>query len=339
MVCAWSFHNADRFIRVKVGGSPNDMDLVFGSEFSHEVGGLVSYAKLFKVPDSESLYRVLFRVQYGTGSRSDYAWSSCSFFIDARSKSVVWTGPERVLVSATNGRVPYLSTCPDSEDESIIRFALGYHPSTPGTQAPIRYGTYDVVNNSVSNAAGQLLWSLDSPIDNGRIDRDLEYVIGPTETDGVRRRFLGVAAGPSLPAVLFADWEEEQEDEGTYYVGSMETDALAWKVEALGPAGTRFGHSETANYLAGATFMPFPRRSEDVYTLANLGAETIVNHCSRASLGWIRNEVGRLPYTAVRPTCLMLLGERTLLASRIESYGSEAGGFTSFDGRAVFLNV
>ncbi|WP_328810724.1 hypothetical protein [Rhodococcus sp. NBC_00294] len=343
LVCAWSFHNADQLARVRIGGLPGAGDaLSFGRESTVQLGGTVSYAKLFRVVDYTDSnawkFRLLVRVRYVNDGTNVYSWSACTFLVDKESKTVEWQGKEQTLVASTNNRVPYLSAALDDEGRRTVRLAIGYHPVTPGDQAPIRFATYDVTDNAVYNSSGEFMWSLDGDPLANRTDRELGYVVRPAELGSRRRRFLGVAAGPSAPAVLYAEWDQDDEDNATYFVASASPGEELWSSFSLGPAGTRIGHSETANYLSGAAFQAYPRTSSDVTLVRNTGSESVVERCHPAAMGWVREETASLPYVLARPISSVEDGADGLIASRIERYGSEAGGFTDFDGQVILVN-
>lgn len=343
LVTAWSLHNADRLVRVRVGGIAGSSEaLSFGPEFTLELGGTVSYAKLFRVgtvlSSNSWRFKLLVRVRYDEGGKFLYTWSVCNLLVDKGDNSVQWQGKEETLFASTNNRVPYLSAVQGGGENRTVRLAIGYHPVTSGDQAPIRYATYDLVDDTVYNASGVLMWSLNDGLSRDRIDRRLGYVVGPTASGSMRRRFLGVAAGPSAPAVLYAEWELSNENQGSYMVASEGPVGELWTASSLGPAGVRFGHSDTANYVSGACFNGYPRVSPDVIIVRNMGQACVIERCSPGSVGWLREEIATLPYIVARPIASVAGGSDGVIVSRIETYGDEAGGFKEFSGQVVSLH-
>lgn len=212
-VIAWTDHNRDNIIKLKVGAKTGDIRSFANSPLvSINLGGAAAYTQIHKIKHKSS--DVVDCLWIFTRKGND-EWGYVEVVIDQRTGSVLWRNFRSILTAP--GRQCYVSTAdayrPDGYNQ-IIRMGWGYNPA----QAihDIYYMEIDVVSERIGSPV-QPSWT--AQLGTTLVDSSITLApLVPHNGTGNSRRFFYVRPGPDAPAVAYADWAEATPDNATYYV-------------------------------------------------------------------------------------------------------------------------
>lgn len=210
-VLAWTNHNADNLIRIKVGSRNGDMgSMAVSPEIVVDIGAGASYTQFHYIPSASTPTAT----RYWCFTRSGYNnWNLVALTVDELTGGVTTTF-NRPLIGGS-GRQCYLSTADaHSTGEQVIRCGFGFNPAQADSE--IFYFEINAVTGAVSGTrtpSQNAITGASMPVYSTQMT---PFVAATPATHD--RRFFYTRPGPDVPAVAYADWPLSNPDASVYTV-------------------------------------------------------------------------------------------------------------------------
>lgn len=216
-VIAWTNHNDDNVINIKVGARSGDLDSLKGAELVEiTLSKTTAYTQIHKIRHkSSNIVDCLWIF-----TRQGNGWGYVEILVDQNTRSVV--SDNYVPVVTSPGRQCYISTAdahrPNGFNQ-VIRLGFGYNPAQPVNA--VYYMEIDVVTGRIGSPAqpsfvGQ---TGDAIVDT---TSGLSPLV-PTTGELSSRRFFYCRPGPDSAAVSYANWDKDSPDDATYHIREFNT--------------------------------------------------------------------------------------------------------------------
>lgn len=329
---AWTNHNADNVLRLKVGDPDGELGTIAGGpELTVDIGGKASYSQIYRIAhlsgDTQDTFWVFAR-------RANTTWIIQPLTVDQPS-GTVHVHASVALLDA-RGRQAYITTADamETEGNQTIRLAWGYNPAQP--VHAVRYLEIDCVTGEIATPLDSRFRVTLSELAGGSGIVDVEVpTLLPELEPGFSRRLFAVRPGPDSPAVAYAEWAIDAPDDATYAVIELDGNSAtgggaSTRTSHLGRSGARVGYTAAANYIAGLAF-EHPSRRRAVIRASTDGETETVARLILTDDGYATEVLHRQPTGTgrlIRPYAPLNGGPLAAVATEITSYG----GYTSFAG-------
>lgn len=228
---AWSKHNVDDRIRVRVGTVNEDFSSL-GSESAIDVSAAndVSYAQLWREPATDNVW-LLFR-----SPNDEWRW------IKSTNYGSTWGAATTLFdMEADQG---YLATV---QTGSTVRCAVGFHPdSSSSTRHTVHYCSINLATGAITKADGTNIGNL-SGTNLPLTASELDLVFTPTVGKTCRIFDVSVAANPEF---LLAHFTDDTDADHVY----VRWDGDSWETTTIAPCGDPFNTTGVQHYFGGASF-------------------------------------------------------------------------------------
>jgi len=322
---AWSNHNADHYLRLKVGAPTGTLgSLTVAPEIAIDTGGPASYAQIHRIRhlsnEEQDTFWAFFR-------RHNVEWLILTLTVEQEGGTVSWS-PARPLLR-TAGRQAYVSTADAHCDDGsqVIRMAWGYNPAQP--VHAIRYFEIDCVTGEiVAPTDPEFAVTLDQLGGERWIDDAAVGPLLPEPPPGWSRRLFYVRPGPDAPAVSYAEWDTQSPDTAIYRVVELGPDAGLYTHD-LGVAGRRVGYTPEANYIAGLAFED-PSRHRAVVCASGDGGVECIERVLLGDVGVARTLLRSQPTAEgrlIRPVSPVNGGPLAAVVTNMRRYGDDYRDF------------
>lgn len=301
-VLCWQRHANDNKLRVAVSASGPDVASWQDSTIIEAtIADEVSYGSPLHIASLSDTTQDTFWIPVRVAAGVSWRFQQISV---NQATGAVTVGPIRYFVQSSGGQ--FYCSFADANKTSgnqVLRVAAYHNPAM--TDNHIWYMEIDCVTGDVTspvhNAGASFHNVLSAVADTQLNGNQAAPAITPilAHNASVDRRMFYVSAGPFKPRVAYAEWAAAAPDAAMYKV----YDVQAGTTKDIATAGTRFGYTAEANYLAGMCFES-PAVDDTVYVARNLTVKTIERYWTgRGAVTMSKILAASTTTTPIRPLC------------------------------------